>query len=201
MSKEEKPKIIRKWVEKLESKTGKIHPITFVECQCSCGNLFVCRKYNYNEGSTKSCGCARKNRWKNHDRKTIQCLFDYSANRHKKAFDKLISFKGKYLKVLGVIDSDIISAYKKQFKCECRCGQIFILSGQRIPLSTGCGCRRKEHFKGENSSRALFKKEQVNLIRKLSEVYINAELAKMFDCSKSTIQQIVDNITYCDAGN
>lgn len=93
------------------------------ECECACGNKVIIRTSSLTSGSTKSCGCATKNK----------------KNLTGSRFGRLV--------VLKESDPYISStSVKRRWECICDCGKIKVLP--QIYLTTGdtksCGCLRKE---------------------------------------------------------
>lgn len=92
-------------------------------CQCSCGKIFTAIGNYLRNGTTKSCGCLRKE--KNYDRFKIDMI-------HKKF---------GLLTVLEELPERDHKGYLK-YKCKCECGNICIVQGQylRSGDTKSCGC-------------------------------------------------------------
>ena len=92
-------------------------------CQCTCGNQFVTIGNYIRNGTTKSCGCLRKE--KNYERFKIDIV-------------------GKTFGLLTVLE-ELPDRDKKgyiKYRCKCQCGNECIIQGQylRNGDTNSCGC-------------------------------------------------------------
>lgn len=109
---------INSW-EILNVKKGNI---SFFECRCICGELKLVNAYNIINGSSKDCGCGRKN--------TIRL----------NSFRDIIGIKFGKLTPISVIGSNKFNKIMHECKCECgnTCNVIttYLVNGH----TTSCGC-------------------------------------------------------------
>ncbi len=88
------------------------------ECLCSCGNKVYVVTYSLIHGLSRSCGC----------------------------FNREINLIGKKFGYLRVVKRKKNIGNKKSWLCECRCGELLIISGNNLKTGNtkSCGCLKKE---------------------------------------------------------
>lgn len=97
------------------------------ECLCDCGNKLYVRSYSLLGGSTKSCGCSRIEKLKNHRTK------DLTGKR----FGRLVA-----IRPIGERKGSFVT-----WECLCDCGKTtFVASGALLSGNTrSCGCISEEN--------------------------------------------------------
>ena len=100
------------------------------KCQCSCGNVTVKVVSDIRRGTTRSCGCLRKD------------VLDKNAYKHTTKLTKK-----KYGMLTLITDNGVKNGkgeYVSKFMCDC--GNEVVLSNLRVTQgkTKSCGCLRKE---------------------------------------------------------
>lgn len=110
-------------------------------CQCNCGNIVSVRGASLKNGSTKSCGCYRK------EKNTERCTLDLTNKR----FGYLTALENTGKKEHG----------SYIWKCQCDCGNIHYVNASTLNLGqcSSCGCRTKS--RGEEKIEQLLLKFQI----------------------------------------
>ena len=117
-------------------------------CQCDCGNQKIIAGASLRRGLSTSCGCYG--------------LEVKKANREKQTIDET----GNQYGYLTVIDKNTDSSQQKDgramWNCQCKCGNICVVSGKllRAGKVTSCGCRIQSL--GEETIEILLIKNNIN---------------------------------------
>lgn len=106
----------------------KLHSGTYWKCQCDCGNIVSINLSKLQNGTTKSCGCYRK---------------EVASNNTKK---NLIGQKFGRLTVIK--DSGQRQNNRIIWECQCDCGNIVYVNTNSLTTgnTTSCGCYHKEQI-------------------------------------------------------
>lgn len=111
-------------------------------CQCECGNFVVARGNNLKDGSTRSCGCLRK--------------------EYRITDDDMVGKIFGRLTVLSRADDyqNADGSYSNQWNCKCSCGSDVVVRGAslRNGHTESCGCYRTDQLiiNGVYSSKAEY---------------------------------------------
>lgn len=94
-----------------------------VKCRCDCGNEVTLYKNSLANGSTQSCGCLRRERYKN----------------------KSVDITGKRFGILTVLDR-VNPQSELKYYCRCDCGQVkpFLKTNLLSGRTRSCGCLKKK---------------------------------------------------------
>lgn len=119
-------------------------------CQCECGTKKEIERSKLVSGSSKSCGCLRK---------------EIVSNL------KFQDLQGKIFGELEVIELDTKKTKEKResiWKCKCSCGKITYVSTGRLNSGNtrSCGCNRKSL--GERTIREILKKNKISFCEQYS---------------------------------
>lgn len=110
------------------------HPTGSVvwRCRCDCGNIVDVRSRDLVRGHTKSCGCLKKDFYKDIHENGASHFKDLTGQR----FGKLVAVK--------IVDRNVSSG--KQWLCHCDCGNDIIVSARALLSGNtkSCGCLKKE---------------------------------------------------------
>jgi hypothetical protein len=100
----------------------------YVLCKCACGNKKIVLLPNIRNGTTRSCGCLRKER----------------NSRDFADWQKSIGKRYGKLTILSKVDRTD-KAYSTYVKCRCDCGNVKVirLTNLRTGNTTTCGCSQK----------------------------------------------------------
>lgn len=98
---------------------------TKYKCQCDCGNIIIVKADYLKNGTTKSCGCLRKEKMKKLGEKNSQ-IRDLTNQR----FGKLIALEPTELRKHGSV----------VWKCKCDCGKIHFASSNALTQNQVSSC-------------------------------------------------------------
>lgn len=121
---------------------------TQYKCLCDCGKITITTASRLKDGTTKSCGCFRKDRMSNIGKSTIQ---DISNQR----FGKLTAIR----------PTEKRQTKSVVWECKCDCGNIHLASIHNLKAGnvTGCpDCRIKS--KGEEKIKSILTKNKIPFI-------------------------------------
>lgn len=126
-----KGKVYDSGIEVLEFDGIKNHS-AYWKCKCSCGNIFITRGADLNNGHTKSCGCI--------NRKKIQEVGKNNKYKFKditnKRFGSLVALKPTEKR-----DNDRCVIWE----CQCDCGNTVELSSHALTQGQiSCGCNKSK---------------------------------------------------------
>ena len=123
-------------------------------CVCDCGNECVVLSTNLLSGTTKSCGCLKK---------------ESIVKAHK--IDMIGKKFGKLLVLSELTERDSDGSYK--YLCECECGNQKIISGcsLRSGMTTSCGCIN--YSIGEQNIINILQQNNINFIKEYSIKELN----------------------------
>ena len=113
-------------------------------CQCDCGNYCEVSGNNLRTGHTKSCGCLKQ----------IKC-----SEIGKK--QTIINEIGNQYNNLTVIGYEGVKNHIAQWKCQCKCGNEIIVSGNHLRTghTKSCGCLKSQ---GELLINQILSSSQIN---------------------------------------
>ena len=117
-------------------------------CQCDCGNQKIINASSLKRGLTISCGCNK-----------IRKIQEYNNT---KLIDETGNIYG-YLTVIGRnLDPDKAKDGRAMWNCQCKCGNIHVVSGKmlREGKTTSCGCRKQSL--GEEAVEKLLLRHNIN---------------------------------------
>ena len=136
---------------------------TYWKCKCDCGQEISVLRSSLINGSTKSCGCFRKE-------KSAEHLTQFSKNN----FINEIGNKYGKLTVIEKVENN--KAGSVHWKCLCECGNIKIISGSslRSGNTSSCGCIGKS--KGEFFIEKLLNENNILFIREYPIIINNKRL-------------------------
>lgn len=117
-------------------------------CQCDCGNQKIINGASLRKGLTISCGCNKLEKMKQYN------------------LEHTIDEKGNVYGYLTVIsrntDPENIKDGRAMWNCQCRCGNVCIVSGKELRdgHTTSCGCRRQSL--GEEKIENILSQNNIN---------------------------------------
>lgn len=116
----------------LEIRSNQKGKNSFCLCLCSCGNVKSILRSNLISGSTQSCGCLRKERGKQINKRGPLDMLGFRS--------------GKLLVIQRVQNTPKGQA---RWKCRCNCGKEVLVEGSclRSGNSTSCGCKHHRVFR------------------------------------------------------
>lgn len=120
-------------------------------CTCDCGNKIVVVTSRLRQGSTKSCGCYRRELAQ---KKTEKLDRGKTAVGEPIPKEKLVNRKRRFENLQGKVFNkltvlELVGTQPTRWKCLCECGKETIVKAQ--PLKEGriktCGCGREENMR------------------------------------------------------
>lgn len=118
-------------IEVLEFEGIKNHAAHW-KCKCSCGNIFIARGADLNNGHTKSCGCINRQR--------MQKVGQNNKNKFKDITNKRF---GSLVAIKPTEKRD--SCRNVIWECQCDCGNIVELSSHVLTQGQmSCGCNKSK---------------------------------------------------------
>lgn len=111
-------------------RAGKSGTVQLIRCKCDCGNEIIVRYPNLTNGTTKSCGCMKK------------------QATSKRRLKDLTGMRFGELTVLNRASD--IGGKKVLWTCLCSCGHTCVVTGSNLKSgnTTSCGCMKESFNEG-----------------------------------------------------